>query len=481
MAGGADDIVGHFRLAYQTVVRFPVLIVPPLAVAVLGFLLLFFIGGGVAVIGALVGGAMGGGHGAAAGGIAGLVLGMLVFGLVMGVLWLLSSGMVVVMARDALGGREPVLGDAFAAVVGRLGAVVVASGLVTAIMAVGFLFLVIPGFVAAVLLMFTLPAVLLDRLGAIDGIRRSVAVVRAHVGPVVGLVVGSLLVLVGVGIASWILSLVPFLGGLAAFVLHGAAVSYLTVVGVHFYQLLRERRDGQDRAGEGVARVPSRPGAVADPASGARVPGRGLRAPLHDAARAARRHDPGGPVHGRAREPGDRSLFEKYRRAEDYARADPATFEGEIRSTGFFRAKTRSVLGMARALVERHGGEVPRTLETLTALPGVGRKTANVVLGNAFGVPGIAVDTHVFRVTQRLGLAKADDPDDVEAQLAEVVPRPRWTRFCHLIQAHGRQVCHARTPACPTCPVRALCPWPGKTGGQGASRPAPAARGRRRA
>jgi endonuclease-3 len=170
------------------------------------------------------------------------------------------------------------------------------------------------------------------------------------------------------------------------------------------------------------------------------------------------------------------SLFQKYRAARDYALADPATFEGEIRSTGFFRAKTRSVLGMARALVERHGGEVPRTLEALTALPGVGRKTANVVLGNAFGIPGIAVDTHVFRVTQRLGLAKADDPDDVEAQLAEVVPRPRWTRFCHLIQAHGRRVCHARTPACPTCPVRALCPWPGKIGGPGAPRAALPAR-----
>jgi endonuclease-3 len=118
---------------------------------------------------------------------------------------------------------------------------------------------------------------------------------------------------------------------------------------------------------------------------------------------------------------------------------------------------------MAQALVERHGGEVPRTMAALTALPGVGRKTANVVLGNAFGVPGIAVDTHVFRVSQRLGLAKADDPDRVESQLAEVVPRPRWTRFCHLLQAHGRRVCLARSPACPTCPVRALCPWPGKT------------------
>ena len=158
-----------------------------------------------------------------------------------------------------------------------------------------------------------------------------------------------------------------------------------------------------------------------------------------------------------------RTLFGKYRRAEDYARTDAATFEGEIRSTGFFRSKTRSVLGMARALVERHGGEVPRTLESLVALPGVGRKTANVVLGNAFGVPGIAVDTHVFRVTQRLGLAKAEDPDEIEAQLAEVVPRPQWTHFCHLIQAHGRRTCTARKPACPVCPVRTLCPWPGKT------------------
>jgi endonuclease-3 len=157
------------------------------------------------------------------------------------------------------------------------------------------------------------------------------------------------------------------------------------------------------------------------------------------------------------------SLFRKYRTAGDYAAADPAAFEAEVRSTGFFRAKTRSILAMARALLDRHGGEVPRTLDALTALPGVGRKTANVVLGNAFGVPGIAVDTHVFRVTQRLGLARATEPDRVEAQLAEVVPRPRWTRFCHLIQAHGRRTCVARAPACPTCPVRALCPWPGKT------------------
>jgi hypothetical protein len=238
MASGTDDIVAHFRLAYQTVVRFPLLIAPPLAVAVLGFLLLFFILGGIAGFGALVGWTMRGGAGAYAGGLVGFVLGFLLFGLVMGIVWLLSLCMVVVMARDALDAREPVLSDAFSAVVRRLGAAMVATLLVTGIVAIGSLFFVIPGIVAAVFLMFTLPAVLLDGLGAVDGMRRSVAVVRRHAGSVLGLVVGSLLVLVGVGIASWILSLVPFLGGLASFVLHGAAVSYLAVVSVHFYRLL---------------------------------------------------------------------------------------------------------------------------------------------------------------------------------------------------------------------------------------------------
>ena len=157
------------------------------------------------------------------------------------------------------------------------------------------------------------------------------------------------------------------------------------------------------------------------------------------------------------------SLFKKYRKATDYAAASPATFEREIQSTGFFRAKTKSVLGMAGALLERHRGEVPRTRDELVALPGVGLKTANVVLGNAFDQPAIAVDTHVFRVTQRLGLAKADDPDKIHDQLAEVIPKPKWTRFCHLIQAHGRRTCTARKPACPVCPVRGWCPWPGKT------------------
>lgn len=239
MASGMDgDLVGHFRVAYETVVRFPLLIAPPLVVGILGFALLFFIGGGATVMGALMGGMMAGGEGMAAGGVAGLVLGVVVFAFVMGFLGLLSSGMVVVMAREALGGREPVLGDALAAVVGRLGAIMVASSLGMAIVAVGFLLFVIPGLLATVLLIFTLPAVLLDGHGAVDGMRRSVAVVRRHVGPVFGLVVGSLLVLVGVGIASWIVGLVPFLGGLASFVLHGAALSYLTVVAVRFYRAL---------------------------------------------------------------------------------------------------------------------------------------------------------------------------------------------------------------------------------------------------
>jgi endonuclease-3 len=157
------------------------------------------------------------------------------------------------------------------------------------------------------------------------------------------------------------------------------------------------------------------------------------------------------------------SLFKTYRSAADYAGADPATFEREIRSTGFFRAKTRSVIGMARALLERHGGEVPRQRSALMALPGVGLKTANVVLGNAFGEPAIAVDTHVFRLAHRLGLARAGDPDRVHDQLAEVIPRRRWTRFCHLMQAHGRRTCTAHKPACPVCPVRSACPWPAKT------------------
>lgn len=157
------------------------------------------------------------------------------------------------------------------------------------------------------------------------------------------------------------------------------------------------------------------------------------------------------------------ALFKRYTTARDYARADAAELEEEIRSTGFYRAKTRSIIAMAKALVEKHGGEVPRSRAELVALPGVGLKTANVVLGNAYGGQAIAVDTHVFRVTQRLGLARSDDPDEIHDQLSDVLPEKEWTFTTHLIQAHGRRCCFARKPLCPACPVRTLCPWPGKT------------------
>jgi len=158
-----------------------------------------------------------------------------------------------------------------------------------------------------------------------------------------------------------------------------------------------------------------------------------------------------------------RGLFRKYKSAADYARADLTAFEEEIHSTGFYKAKARAVLGMAKRLVEQHGGEVPRTVEELMALPGVGRKTANVVLGNVYDQPAIAVDTHVFRVSQRLGLAKSADPEEIHDQLCQVLPRAKWTLITHLLTSHGRRVCQARSPACPVCPVRAFCPWPGKS------------------
>jgi endonuclease III len=157
------------------------------------------------------------------------------------------------------------------------------------------------------------------------------------------------------------------------------------------------------------------------------------------------------------------SLFTHYRRAQDFAQARPATLEKEIHSTGFFKAKAKSLMGMGRALVERHGGEVPRTLEELVALPGVGRKTASVVLGNAFGIPAIAVDTHVTRVSQRLGFTRADDPEKIHDDLCALLPKPKWTRATHLLIIHGRRTYFARRPACPGCPVLSLCPWPDKT------------------
>jgi len=156
-------------------------------------------------------------------------------------------------------------------------------------------------------------------------------------------------------------------------------------------------------------------------------------------------------------------LFKKYRTARDYAAAASAALEEDVRSTGFYRAKSRSIVGMAKALVDQHGGEVPKDREALRELPGVGLKTANVLLGNAFGEQAVAVDTHVFRVSQRLGLARSDDPDKIHDQLVDVLPKTELTLTTHLLQSHGRRCCAAKKPLCPACPVKSLCPWPGKT------------------
>ena len=154
-----------------------------------------------------------------------------------------------------------------------------------------------------------------------------------------------------------------------------------------------------------------------------------------------------------------RNLFEKYRIAEDYAAADPTELEKDIRPTGFYRNKARALQGMARALLERHGGEVPRTMAELIALPGVGRKTANVVLGNAFGSDeGIVVDTHVRRVSNRLGLTEERDPGKVERDLLRVVPEENRTIFSHLLIFHGRRRCKARKPDCQGCVLNDVCP-----------------------
>ncbi len=155
-------------------------------------------------------------------------------------------------------------------------------------------------------------------------------------------------------------------------------------------------------------------------------------------------------------------LFARYRTAEDYAGADPADLEEAIRPAGFYRNKARSLQGMARALIENHGGEVPRTMPELVALPGVGRKTANVVLGNAYSIDeGIVVDTHVRRVSGRLGLTAENDPEKVEKDLTGQVPREDWTVFSHLLIFHGRKVCKARKPRCPNCVLNDVCPSAG--------------------
>src|SRR6185437_9319479 len=155
-----------------------------------------------------------------------------------------------------------------------------------------------------------------------------------------------------------------------------------------------------------------------------------------------------------------RDLFKKYKSAKDYAEAPPEQLEADIRSTGFYRSKAKSLRGMAQALIDRHGGKVPQTMEELVELPGVGRKTANVVLGNAFEKNiGIVVDTHVTRLANRLHLAGHDsDAVKIEQDLMKIVPPEDWTLFSHLLIYHGRAICPARKPKCEQCPILSLCP-----------------------
>lgn len=152
------------------------------------------------------------------------------------------------------------------------------------------------------------------------------------------------------------------------------------------------------------------------------------------------------------------ALFARYPDAAALAAADRDELEELIRPTGFFRAKATSLLGLSAALIERYDGEVPGRLEDLVTLPGVGRKTANVVLGHAFGVPGLTVDTHFGRLVRRFGWTESEDPVRVEAEVAELLPRPEWTLFSDRVIFHGRRVCHARTPACGACGVARWCP-----------------------
>ena len=156
-------------------------------------------------------------------------------------------------------------------------------------------------------------------------------------------------------------------------------------------------------------------------------------------------------------------LFKTYRNAADYANAPPALLIKQIGKINFYRNKAKSIHNCCKELVERFGGQVPDNLNDLVSLPGVGRKTANIVLGNAFGQQAIGVDTHVMRLSQRLGFTKKTDPDKIEADLTEIVPEKRRVRFCHLMQYHGRRVCVAKKPKCPQCTINGLCPFPEKT------------------
>jgi endonuclease III len=156
-------------------------------------------------------------------------------------------------------------------------------------------------------------------------------------------------------------------------------------------------------------------------------------------------------------------LFRRYPTAHDLAGANPDEIQKLIKPTGFFRLKTARIINASRALVELFGGEVPTTMDDMIKIPGIGRKTANVILGNAFDVPGITVDTHVGRVSRRLGLTKHADAEKVERDLMELIPRKEWTMFSHRMIFHGRQICHARKPKCTECVLFKICPKIGVT------------------
>jgi endonuclease-3 len=153
-----------------------------------------------------------------------------------------------------------------------------------------------------------------------------------------------------------------------------------------------------------------------------------------------------------------KDLFKKYKSAADWAKTDLKEIEEGIRSTGFFRNKAINIKGACTKIVEQYGGKVPNAMEELLTLPGVGRKTANCVLGDAFGIPGITCDTHVIRLSRRLGLSENSDPVKLEFDLAEIVPKRNWTAFSHLVITHGRNICTARKPNCPECPIAKHCP-----------------------
>jgi len=155
-------------------------------------------------------------------------------------------------------------------------------------------------------------------------------------------------------------------------------------------------------------------------------------------------------------------LFRRYRSPSDYAQARLVDLEALIRSTGFFKSKAKHLVACGQAITERFHGQVPATMEELTTLPGVGRKTANVILGNAFGKPGIVVDTHVKRVSKRLGLTTSDDPERIEQNLQQRIPESQWTSASQRLLLHGRYVCLARTPRCAQCVISSLCYWKGK-------------------